>query len=320
MTHADTDGLLVERVLKGDKSAYSELIGIYMNVLYALGYRMTGDFHYAQDIAQEALIKAYFRLSELKEKDKFGSWLYAIALRTAQDFQRKIGREIPGPQLAAERIDPFTTEDRAEANELREHVREAFGELPELYRETAMLHLIAGLPAPRIAKLLGQSVSATESRLRRAKRLLREMLRPAADAYLSVQRLGDDFRQRVIMLLLQRLNCFYLPVRDPYRSALWYQEHFGLEAGRPPEERASGISLSVGSRMELYLLRWSPAQPLPVKPFELLAFEVDDLITIAARLRAGGVQVDGIVTEADHIRCRFADPDGHFFVLRQQTG
>lgn len=312
-----TDGELVKFALAGDLTAYPELIGRYMNTLYALGYQMSGDFHFAQDIAQETLVKGYFQLSSLKEPEKFGSWIYAIARRTCIDWQRKNRRETAGLHQAADLAETVTVEEAVEARIRQKAVWQALRKLRPSYRETAILHLMSGLSAPQIGRLLHVSVSAVESRIRRAKRQLRQELFELAEATLATVQLGTAFRSRVTSMLLQRLNCFYLPVRDPYTSALWYRDQLGLSASRTIEPGCQGASLTIGSGMEIYLLQSTgPAGQLS-RPFELLSFEVDHLESLAERLRNQGVGISTVERGTDRLQCRLADPDGHFFILTQ---
>lgn len=315
-----TDGQLVELSLKGDLTAYPELVGRYMNALYALGYRMSGDFHIAQDIAQEALIKGYFRLSTLQDPEKFGSWLYAIARRTGMDWLRKNQRETPGLESAVELEAPGSIEEVVEHNQRRDAVWQALGQLSEPYREAAVLHFISGLTAPHISRILEVTVSAVESRLRRAKQQLKKQLAEFAEAAFEEYRLGEAFRARITAILLQRLNCYYLPVSDPYKSALWYREHFGLRSAQPAKPGCTGVSLSIGSGMEMYLLKSGGGSGGLAKPYELLSFEVDDLEPLTERLGGRGVSIGSVERKSDRLLCRVSDPDGHLFLLTQRLG
>jgi RNA polymerase sigma-70 factor (ECF subfamily) len=315
-----TDGQLVELTLKGDLTAYPELVGRYMNALYAFGYQMSGDFHLAQDIAQEALIKGYFRLSTLQDPDKFGSWLYVIARRTGMDWLRKNRRETPGLESVAELEEPGTIEDVVEKNQRRDAVWQALNQLSEPYREAAVLHFISGLTAPHIGRILEVTVSAVESRLRRAKQQLKKQLVGFAQVAFEEYRLGEAFRARITAILLQRLNCYYLPVSDPYMSALWYRDHFGLRSARPAEPGCTGVSLSIGSGMEIYLLKSGGGMSGLAKPHELLSFEVDDLELLTERLGSRGVRIETVERKSDRLLCRISDPDGHHFILTQRLG
>jgi len=75
-----TDGQLVERVRSGDREAFGDLVDRYRDMIYGLGYHLTGDFEAARDLAQEALIQAYLRLAQLRDPGKFAGWLRQTTL------------------------------------------------------------------------------------------------------------------------------------------------------------------------------------------------------------------------------------------------
>ncbi|WP_188994665.1 sigma-70 family RNA polymerase sigma factor [Paenibacillus nasutitermitis] len=308
----------MEQALQGEGVAYAELIGRYMNALYAIGFHITGDFHLAQDIAQEALIKGYLGLPDLQNTEKFATWLYTITRRTAFGFKRKRRRFPVELELSPELEDPHAIEDIVESNEQSEKVWLALNKLNELYRETAILHLIGGMSASEIHRLVGATTSAVESRLRRAKAVLKQELFDFARETLAARQLDEAFRIQVTTLLFRQLNCFYLPVADPFSSAMWYNEHFGLSSGSAPEPGCSGVSLPIGSGMEIFLLKSIGASSGYPKPFELLSFEVDDLASLVARLRQKGVSVEMVERSGKRLLSKFVDPDGHIFSLIQK--
>jgi len=89
-----TDAQLVERTLRGDMSAYGILVDRYRSLVYGLACHLVRNFHDAEDIAQEAFIKAYDSLSTLKDKANFSRWLRTIALNLCKMWLRKsVGQE-----------------------------------------------------------------------------------------------------------------------------------------------------------------------------------------------------------------------------------
>ena len=74
------DVQLIQRVLEGDDTAFSTLVRKYQRSVHALAWRKIGDFHIAEDITQDTFLKAYQKLSTLKEPQSFASWLYVITL------------------------------------------------------------------------------------------------------------------------------------------------------------------------------------------------------------------------------------------------
>ena len=84
---------LIERVKLGDKSAFSSLVIRHQRGLLRLGLRFVKDLDQAEDIVQEAFIKAYEKLSTFEGRSSFKSWLYQIALNTARNRLRENRRE-----------------------------------------------------------------------------------------------------------------------------------------------------------------------------------------------------------------------------------
>ena len=81
----NNDAQLIQRVLKGDDTAFSALVKKYQRSVHALAWRKIGDFHIAEDITQDTFLQAYQRLSTLKEPQRFASWLYVIAANYCQN-------------------------------------------------------------------------------------------------------------------------------------------------------------------------------------------------------------------------------------------
>ena len=83
------DAQLIQRVLDGDDTAFSALVKKYQRSVHALAWRKVGDFHIAEDITQDTFLKAYQRLSTLKEPQSFASWLYVITAHHCTAWHRK---------------------------------------------------------------------------------------------------------------------------------------------------------------------------------------------------------------------------------------
>ena len=85
----NNDAQLIQRVLDGDETAFSALVKKYQRSVHALAWRKIGDFHIAEDITQETFLKAYQRLSTLKEPQSFASWLYVITANHCKAWLRE---------------------------------------------------------------------------------------------------------------------------------------------------------------------------------------------------------------------------------------
>ena len=78
---ARSDVELIKHILEGDETAFGFLVDKYKGAVHALAYRKLGDFHLAEDITQDAFLKAYLKLRTLKDPERFSSWLYVITAR-----------------------------------------------------------------------------------------------------------------------------------------------------------------------------------------------------------------------------------------------
>ena len=79
MNHNDVE--LIQHILEGDDDAFSSLVRKYRKQVHALAWRIVGDFHIAEEITQDAFLKAYMELATLKEPQRFGSWMSVITRR-----------------------------------------------------------------------------------------------------------------------------------------------------------------------------------------------------------------------------------------------
>ena len=175
-----TDEQIIARVRGGETRLFEELVRRYQDRVYALAARMVGRTGDAEDIAQEAFLKAFRGLEGFKGEARFPTWLYRIAWNLGADWlrrNRKPGRRDSSIEEAGEmpdsRVDvPGNLLD----SEQRGEVRKALEELPEKYRTIVMLRYFQKLPAEQISVVLGLPARTVETRLYRARRMLREKL------------------------------------------------------------------------------------------------------------------------------------------------
>lgn len=175
---------LLRRACVGDAEAFGELVGLYQNKVFHLAFGFTHDRAAADDLAQEIFLKAYLALPGFRGKAEFSTWLYRLAINHIKDYlrkmKRKIQREQPFEEVKA-RLIPDEG-NLAEEEELMERRRQllhkVMATLPEKYRLVLTLRDIEGLPYEEIASLLGISIGTVDSRLHRARKLLREKMEP----------------------------------------------------------------------------------------------------------------------------------------------
>ena len=171
------DGELVQRCIHGDGEAFEVLVHRYATLAKGVAYTIVGDHHGASDVAQEAFFKAYRALATLEDPQKFRRWLMGIVRRAAIDWLRK-RKEVVAPQeedTAWEQPTPHPSPtEEVEQKELRHRVRQILSELPLEYQEILILKYAEGLSYQEISAKLEISVSAVESKLFRARKLLKE--------------------------------------------------------------------------------------------------------------------------------------------------
>lgn len=284
----------------GDFEAFRRIVLQYANALLSVAYGVVGDFHEAQDVVQEASVKAHRRLHTLHDPSKLGSWLYAIAYRTSLDFVKKRKRAAPLNEAASPALD--NVEEWLERSEMQEAVRRAVEGLDRTSRAALVLRYASEWPMKEIGRFLGLSVSAADSRIRRAKETLKRELAFDYEPYFRRQRLDRAFEREVSALVLRRMGHFYIPVVHRERTRDWFVRYFRLGISR------HGNPL-LASGQELYLLE-CPAVPPSELP--LLAFAVPDIVGLWSKLKADGVRSEPIARSewfGEHFA--FFDPDGN---------
>ena len=176
------DAQLIHRILQGDSDAFSPLVKKYQKGVHALAWRKIGDFHIAQEITQDAFLKAYQKLRTLKNHSAFGGWLYVIVAHLCLDWLRENRLPMESLDTAdANAVDQvsysrYLAEKQAtDANETRrELVKELLQKLPESERTVMTLHYLGEMTIKTISQFLGVSPNTVKSRLSRARNRLKK--------------------------------------------------------------------------------------------------------------------------------------------------
>jgi len=152
--------------------------------VFQLAYGLTRDRHLADDLAQEAFIKAYTGLSRFESRSAFGTWLYRITVNHVKDHLRraKVRKEVSldelNPAVLADNDGP-EREARLRARErTRELVLRMIARLPDKYATILSLRDLQGRSYEEIAVVLNISPGTVDSRIHRARKLLRQKLEP----------------------------------------------------------------------------------------------------------------------------------------------
>ena len=179
MSNQASDQKLVERVQKGDNGAFDLLVLKYQHKIVNLVMRYVRDPELAQDITQEAFIKAYRALPRFRGESAFYTWMYRIAVNTAKNYlaaQRRRPRELEldmqDPEqyeLHAMLKETDTPEGITLSNELLEIVENAIAALPEDLQTAIILRELEGMSYEEIAQTMECPVGTVRSRIFRAR-------------------------------------------------------------------------------------------------------------------------------------------------------
>ncbi len=195
-TEREIDQLLVERVQRGDKKAFELLVIKYQRKLMRLVSRLVRDQAEAEDVVQEAFIKAYRALPQFRGDSAFYTWLYRIGINTAKNYLVTQGRRAPtSTEADVEEAETFDDGDRLRdintpesllaTKQIAQTLNVAMDELPEELRTAITLREIEGLSYDEIAESMGCPIGTVRSRIFRAREAISEKLRPLLDTALD---------------------------------------------------------------------------------------------------------------------------------------
>ncbi|WP_341300911.1 RNA polymerase sigma factor SigW [Lysinibacillus sp. FSL H8-0500] len=176
----------IKQVLKGDQSAFADIVSLYQHKLYQVCYRMLSNKQESEDITQEAFVRAYMNLHTFDQKRKFSTWLYRIATNLCIDRIRKkkpdyyLDAEVAGTegldmysQIAA---DDQLPEEQLEQMELQDRIQYEIGRLPDKYRSVIVLKYIEELSLQEISEILDMPLGTVKTRIHRGREALRKQL------------------------------------------------------------------------------------------------------------------------------------------------
>jgi RNA polymerase sigma-70 factor, ECF subfamily len=160
--------------------SFEEVIAQNEEKIVNLIYGMTGDYHLAQDLAQDTFMKAFQSLKNFEGKSKVSTWLYRIAVNTTIDHQRKIAVKKESP---SEEIETFLgksssddPDSACQKNGIRNILFKTISELPDQQKEVFLLREINGCSTKEVAEILNCSTDLVKWRLHKARSILRKKL------------------------------------------------------------------------------------------------------------------------------------------------
>ena len=171
---------LVKKSQLGDKSAFEELVKRHQELVFSLSFKLTGNRELANDVAQEAFIRAWKAIGKFRGDSTFGTWIYRITVNTAWTLRKKAKKhyslnieDTQEPVVVDEKKDPELV---AINSDLSLVLRKALNQIPLEQRIIVELKNIEGRSHKEIADYLDISVTAAKVRLHRAHQKLRNIL------------------------------------------------------------------------------------------------------------------------------------------------
>jgi len=173
------DAALVARARAGDRSAFEELVRLHADRLHAVVRRLVDDQHEAEEVTQEAFLRAWRGIQAFDGDSRFFTWLYRIGVNEAH--RRTSGRRGVAASLRRELVDPADTRPgparRLEQDDLRLALERAVQALRPDYRAPLVLRDVEGLSTTEAAAILNLGEAAFKSRLHRARVAVRDAVR-----------------------------------------------------------------------------------------------------------------------------------------------
>lgn len=194
-----TDEELMLQVQQGNNVCFDLLVDRYKIRLYNFLFRMVGNQEEAEEVAQEAFVKAFIHAGKYKTIAKFSTWLYTIATNLVRNRIRAKGRApqfLPIRELAGDRdeetkqidliADNRSPDEAYNDKELREVIHRSIQKIPEKYRTSFVLREINQLSYEEIAAVTGLKLGTVRSRINRARNYFRKIVEPLLQS-------GQDF-------------------------------------------------------------------------------------------------------------------------------
>ncbi len=181
---AADDAALIERSRRGETEAFESLMAKYANLVGSIAYNIIGDVHVASDITQDTFLKVYRNLGNLEDPRRFKGWLCSIVRTTCVDWLRKERvRPASLEKIAEDGVEPqgeflgaVFKQTSTEVEELREKVLHVVNSLPRIYQQIILLRHLRKMTYREMSDFLGLPIATIESRLYRARLMLKEKL------------------------------------------------------------------------------------------------------------------------------------------------
>lgn len=168
-----TDREVINQILDGDTDRFQVIVDRYKNLVYSLALRMLADAGEADDLAQDAFIRAYRFLHTYRDEFRFSTWISRIVVNLYKDrFKKSTLPMADEEELARQPDDRNNPEQETMRNIRRRDIVSIVGRLDEKYREVVVLYFFEEFSYEEIGEILGLPMGTVKSRLNRAKAIL----------------------------------------------------------------------------------------------------------------------------------------------------
>lgn len=177
MAGSDDESKLIEQSLSGDPEAYGALVKQHQNMIRAMAFRMTGSLDDAEELAQDAFLRAYQQLATFNSGSKYSTWLCKIAINLSLDWRRRESRRSGIHAKWAADVDSYSNANAGFPDELSRCVQAALNQLPAKQRAAIVLTIYENQSHAEAAKTLGCTEATISWRVFAARRKLKRLLR-----------------------------------------------------------------------------------------------------------------------------------------------
>jgi len=176
MAGSDDESKLVEQSLAGDPEAYAALVSRYQNMIRAMTFRMTGSLDDAEELAQDAFLRAYRQLGTFSGGARFSTWLCKIAINLSLDWRRRENRRDDIHSQWAAEVIPEDSPGNGFPDELSRRVQDALNKLPAKQRAAIVLTIYENQSHAEAANTLGCTEATISWRVFAARQKLKRIL------------------------------------------------------------------------------------------------------------------------------------------------
>ncbi|MHC4713529.1 MAG: sigma-70 family RNA polymerase sigma factor [Planctomycetota bacterium] len=226
MTRGKDDAELVAAILEGDETASEEVIRRYRDAVVAVALSRLGNFHDAEDVAQEVFVEAYRRLAGLRDPQRLGAWLRSITIHRAIDAVRRCRKPVDISQLGEASAAVSAWRERERNTDVQHEVMAMIAALSRTQRETTTLFYIDGYSVEEVAAIQEVPAGTVKRRLHDARRCLKEEMVGMVENALKSGRPSDDFADKVFDMLCQNRT----GTGNPYATSSWHKTVAELRA------------------------------------------------------------------------------------------